>query len=119
MPLAAPASTNSYRETQRPHQWWVWNVIGAGAALLAWGCFLHQIVAGLPLGTDPAPDWVVLLFWVLFGLAFPVLILTSYLTAEVREDGLHVTYFPFFRRQLAYADIATCKAITYQPLMHF
>src|SRR2546421_8698221 len=109
--MPAPASSPSYRETQRPHQWWVWNVIGAGAALLAWCCFLHQIAAGLPLGADPAPDWVVLLFWVLFGLTLPVLFVISHLTTEVRDDSLHVTYFPFFRRQLAYADIASCKAV--------
>jgi hypothetical protein len=109
----------TFRDTQRPHQWWVWVLLSTVTTLLAWTCFLHQIVAGKPLGSDPAPDWVVLLFWVLCGVVFPLLFVTSHLTVEVRDDHLDVTYFPFFRRQLAYRDMASCKPVTYQPLVHY
>ncbi len=109
----------SFREVQRPRQWWLWSALTFGTALLAWACFLCQIVVGTPLGSDPAPDWIVLVFWVLFGLAFPLLFLASHLTTEVHSEHLHVTFFPFFRRQLAFADIASCKAVCYQPLAQF
>lgn len=115
-----PASRQpAFREIQRPHQWWVWIAIGAGTAALSWCAFLHQIAIGLPFGPEPAPDWVVLLFWALFGVLLPVLFVTSHLTAEVHDDGLHVNYFPFFRRRIAFADIASCKAVIYQPLAHY
>jgi hypothetical protein len=61
----------------------------------------------------------VLLFWTLFGVACPILFAISHLTAEVRDDCLHIIYFPFLRRAIAYDDIASCKAVTYQPLAHF
>jgi hypothetical protein len=108
-----------FREVQRPFQWWVWILVVVSVALLAWLFFLHQIVGGEPLGTYPAPDWVVMLFWVLFGLTLPLLFLTSHLTTEVRAEGLHVAYFPFFRKQIAYADLVRCIAVTYKPLSHF
>jgi hypothetical protein len=118
--MSAPASTaQSFCETQRPHHFWVWNLLGLGLAVLAWSGFLCQIVGGQAFGPDPAPDWIVLVFWSLFGVALPLLFVTCHLTTEVCDDHLAVTYFPFLRRQIAYEDIARCKAVTYQPVQHF
>ena len=60
-----------FREEQRFGQWWLWILVGSLVAMQWWG-FYQQIVLGKPWGDRPAPDWMMVLIWLCFGIGLPV-----------------------------------------------
>lgn len=96
-----------YREIQRPHQIWIWALILL-VALFAWYSVIQQVFMGIPLGSKPAPNTSLIIFWIIFGIIFPVVLIWFLkLIIEVRVDGVYIRFMPFhhhFRRFL-YKDI--------------
>lgn len=110
-----------YREIQRPKQVWMWILILLFAVFM-WYWFIQQIVLGVPVGDKPAPDAIAIIFWIIFGITFPVVMLGALkLIIEVREEGLYVRFAPFhFKyKQYLFSDIRHYKSITYSPLKRF
>lgn len=110
-----------YQEIQRPKQFWVWGLMLLLTGFM-WYAFLMQIIFDQPFGSNPAPDAVVVILWILLGIVFPiVMLLAMKLIVEVRDDGLYVRYVPFHRRYkvFLYEDIQQYKAITYNPHNRF
>ncbi|VDG97995.1 Uncharacterised protein [Lysinibacillus sphaericus] len=110
-----------YREIQRPQQIWLWVLILLEAAYM-WYWFIQQIVFDVPIGNNPAPDVVTIIFWVLFGITLPVLMLgVLKLIIEVRSDGIYVCLFPFqiHYKQYLFKEINNYETITYSPLKRF
>ena len=109
------ASPPAYREVQRFRQWWIWlilvPVVGA-----AWWAFVQQILGGQPFGSNPGPDWVVWLVFVLFGLGLPVLLLAARLVIEVNATELDLRYVPFRRRRIPLGDVQDHEAVTFRPI---
>lgn len=50
-----------------------------------------------------------------------LLMLTSYLSVDVRTDALYIRYFPFHLREqhFDYSQITYCEARTYRPLLEY
>jgi hypothetical protein len=109
-----------FREVQRFTQWWLW-VIVLGVAYLQWHAFIVQIVLKGRFGDNPAPDWLVIVFFVLFGLGLPLLFIVAQLLTEVCADALYVRFVPFHPRWLRIApeSIRTATAGTYNPLVDY
>ncbi|MFP7477505.1 DUF6141 family protein [Terribacillus saccharophilus] len=110
-----------YKEIQRPRQPLLWLIILTIAGI-TWYGFILQVVLGLPFGSNPAPNAVVILFWIIFGIASPVIILKwTKLVVEVREGGLYIRFIPFHfhYKTFLYKDIKHYKAIQYSPLKRF
>ena len=55
----------------------------------------------------------------LMGVANLTLFYKMALVVEVREDGLHYSFFPFIRRTIAFENIAHCEARSYNPLKEY
>lgn len=109
-----------FREQQRLTQWWMWAVI-ALIVVLQWWNFIQQIVLGHPVGDHPAPNSLVMLFHLLFGIALPLMLWTCVLITEVRSDALYVRYVPFHLRprRFDYGDILSATAVRYSPLLDY
>lgn len=109
-----------FREVQRPRQIWLWALILLIAAFM-WFPFIQQIIRGIPIGDKPAPDVMLVIFWLIFGIGFPLALGFMRLITEVREDGLYVRYVPFHihYRPFFFKDIVRYKAITYSPFERF
>ena len=110
-----------FREVQRPRQIWVWILILGSAALLWYG-FIQQVIFDTPFGDKPAPDGVLIVLWLLFGIVFPVLLLGMMkLIIEVREDGLYIRFVPFHfqYKQYLFKDIYHYENINYSPIKRF
>jgi hypothetical protein len=107
-----------FREVQRFHQWWIWLIVLAIAVFGWWG-FVQQILYGVPFGTQPAPDAMVWVFWVLAGVAFPIFLTLLHMVTEVRENGLVITFFPVFRRRIPFENIHRCETCSYDPILHY
>lgn len=109
-----------FHEVQRFRQPWIWLVVGAAAAS-TWVAAIYQLLARKPFGNRPAPDWLILVVWLLIGLGLPALLITSTLRVEVREDGIYYRYYPFHRRvhRISCGEIDKAEARTYRPIVEY
>jgi len=108
------------REVQRFRQPWLWLLIAGIFGVTVWG-FVEQIVLGRPFGQNPAPDTVMMVIALVFGIAFPVLFLVANLTVEVRSDGLYYRFFPFhwsFRR-ISAETLSKYEVHRYRPIRDY
>lgn len=120
--MSPSSSTSSappvYREEQRFRQWWVW-ILVVGPAALAWWPFIRQIVGGEPVGSNPAPDWLVWLIWLLIGVGLPLLFGFVALVLQVTADQVLVNYRPFKRRVIAVRDIEHVQVRIYSAVKEY
>ena len=107
-----------FREEQRFRQLWIWLLILFVAAIQWWG-FIQQIILGQPWGDNPAPDWMMVAFWLLFGIGMPLFFVYLRLIVIVTNETVDVHFRPLMRRTISIADIATVQAETYSPLRSY
>jgi len=121
----ADASGLEFREVQRFRQWWLWLLL-LPAALAPVGIFgygmVQQLLLGRPWGDRPMSDTALAVVGPLaavLGLGILGLFQAIKLTTEVRDDGLHIRFFPFRPRRFRFDEIHSCDARTYRPLAEF
>jgi hypothetical protein len=84
-----------------------------------WYGFLLQIVFGIPFGTNPAPDWILWIFWLVFGIGLPVLVYTTKLITAVKKESVFIRFVPFTSKEIPYSQIDHVEARTYKPIKEF
>ncbi len=115
MSTTAPVA---FHEEQRFRQLWIWALILGVAALQWWG-WIQQILLGRSFGDNPGPDWMMWLFWLLFGIGLPLFFVYLRLVTEVRADGVWLRYVPLTKRMIPFAEIERCEAVDYKPLRQY
>jgi len=83
-----------FKDIQRFNQIWIWIFILLICGFF-WYWFITQVLLRTPLGREPVSDAVVIIFWLIFGMGFPLLFLLTRLVIEVRADALYICFFPF------------------------
>jgi len=81
---------------------WLTVIVGAASGVL-FGLFLYQRLVG-PVGTHPAPDWILL------AVALLLLVITvnfAILTVKITLHGISVSY-GFIRHSVPWANVAGC-----------
>jgi len=113
-------SYSIFTEVQRFRQWWVWLLV-LFVAGIAWYGAVQQIVLKKPFGNNPAPNSVMIMIWVIFGVLFPVLFYSLKLVTEVRYDGLYIRFFPlqFHAHKISFEEIKTYEIRTYSALKEY
>ena len=107
-----------FREEQVFRSWWMWLLIG-GIAVLQWWGFFQQIIRGKPWGNKPAPDWMMVILWLAFGIGLPVFFLYAKLMVMVTETAVDVHFRPMTRRTISIAEITHVETRTYAPLSEY
>ncbi len=113
--------TVHFTEVQRPNQFWIRALI-IGIAVLMWIGFFWQIVMGIPFGSNPGSNTEVIIFWLIFGIAFPIVMLGWLrLVTEVRDDGVYVRFVPFHVRYrvFLFKDMKSYERLEYRPIRRF
>lgn len=108
----------AFHEEQRFRQPWIWLVV-LGVAVLQWWGWVQQILLGQPFGNNPAPDWMVWLFWALFGIGLPLFFVYLRLVVEVRDDGVWLRFVPLTKRAIPFEQIELVEAVDYKPLRQY
>jgi hypothetical protein len=108
-----------FREEQKIAKVWWTTLIIATVTALMWYSFIQQIILGQPFGTNPGPDWMVWLFWLLFGIGFPIVWAMMKLVVEVRSDHLLIRFYPLTTRKIPFSDIKQVEARTYKPVREY
>ena len=107
-----------YREEQRFSQWWIWLIVLGIAAMMWWG-FVQQIVWKRPFGTNPAPDWMMWLLLVLFGIGLPLLFLSMKLVVVVGRQAVDIRFWPFVKREILFDEIAHFQVRSYKAIREY
>ena len=109
-----------FREAQFFRQIWIWIIVLA-VSMSTYYVAVQQVVFGIPMGNNPAPDNVLLVLGVVFGVIFPLFFYTMNLTTEVRGDGVYIRFFPFHRdfRRIPFKKIKKYSMRTYKPLREY
>ncbi len=109
-----------FREVQHFRQLWLWVLVLGISLTSIWGA-VQQLGLGIPFGNNPAPDGVMILLAVVFGLIFPIGFYFMNLATEVRQDGVYYRFFPFHLRfrSLALKDIMEYEVRTYSPIRDY
>ncbi len=107
-----------FREEQRFRQPWLWLLILFLVALQWWG-FVQQIVMGQPWGNRPAPDWMMVPLWLVFGIGLPLFFLYLRLIVTVTDESIDIHFRPLTRRTIPMADVTHVEARTYAPLREY
>ena len=111
-------TTPRYHEEQAFRQWWILLLIGFLVTLQWWG-FVQQILLGQPWGNRPAPDWLMVLLWLAFGIGLPAFFLYLRLIVTVTEDSIVIHYRPILKREIPASEIERHQARTYLPLREY
>ena len=109
-----------YRETQYFRQVWLWALVLFISLLSLYGAF-QQLILEIPFGNNPAPDSVMVVLAVIFGIGLPLFMYMTNLTTEIRSDSLYFRFFPFhlsFRR-IAAQEIREFESCTYSPIKDY
>ncbi len=109
-----------YEEKQKMTLWWVVLIVVALTSLMWYG-FIQQIIYGLPFGTNPASDPVLIVLWVLFGIGFPIFFLTLRLEIKVTDQSIHVQFKPLMikKQTFLFSEINSIQVETYHPIREF
>jgi len=109
-----------YQETQFFRQPWIWALVLCISLISIYGA-VQQLILGKPFGNNPAPDTVMVIIAVIFGLGLPAFMFMMNLAIEVREDGLYIRFSPFHLsfHKIALEDIKEFQARTYNPIKEY
>lgn len=108
-----------FKEEQRFTQIWLWMLLIILSCLWVWQ-LVQQVFMGIPFGSKPSPDLVIILTGI-----FPVLtiILFRLLTLEtiIDEDGVAYRFKPFQRKPkvIKAVDIVRYEVKKYSPLKDY
>ncbi|RKY75857.1 hypothetical protein DRQ07_11235 [candidate division KSB1 bacterium] len=74
-----------------------------------------------PLGNNPAPDLVLIVFWIVFGVIFPLFFLKLCLVTEVRDDGIYIKFVTINKDfiRIGFDEIDTCEIRKYRPIVEY
>ena len=109
-----------FKEEQRFRQLWLWAIVIL-ASIIPWLGLIIQVILGQKLGNNPAPNWIIILIWLVFGIGFPLFFYSIRLITEVRKDGIYIRFFPFHRKFkiFHYAEIESYAAREYKPIREY
>ena len=109
-----------FKEEQRFNQLWVLIIVFIPVGL-AWYAAIQQLLLHKPFGSHPAPDLLLWVIWVVFGVLFPIFFFSVKLSTEVRYDGIYIRFFPFHRefRTLPFEAIKKYEVREYSPLREY
>jgi len=109
---------SSFSEAQRFTQVWLWVLVLVVTAIGWWG-LVQQIVLGRDFGTNPAPDGILWVIFILFGIGFPLFFRSLKLVTELRDDHVYLRYFPIYTRRIPYENIRSVCARKYRPIVEY
>jgi len=109
-----------YHEVQRLRQIWIWALVLFIAGLM-WYTAIMQCLLHTPVGSRPMSDPLALVYWLIFGVGFPILFFNAKLETKVLSDGVYIRFFPFQLRpkKLAFTALKSCEARTYSPIREY
>ena len=107
-------------ESQEFRQWYVWLAVAIAPIIFVWA-ILQQVVLGVPFGTNPSGNVVLILLAIVFGIAFPFFLYRMGLDVQLSTEAIHSRFWPFHLRSRTFyfSDINNAEPVTYSPLKDY
>ena len=107
-------------ESQKFRQWYVWVLVAIAPIIFVWA-ILQQVVLGVPFGTNPSGNIVLIILAVVFGIAFPFFLYRTGLDVQLSSEAIHLRFWPlhFKPRTFYFRDIHNVEPVTYSPLKDY
>ena len=82
---------------------------------------LQQVVLGVPFGTNPSGNVVLIILAVVFGIVFQFFLYRTGLHVQLSNEVIHLRFWPFhFKPKTFYfSDIDKAEPVTYSPLKDY
>lgn len=114
-----PDEYEHFHEVQYLRAWWFILLALLPAGLVYWGA-IQQLFFGVPWGNNPGSDGLMWFLLVVFGILFPVFLLTMKMTTTV-TDTVNIRYFPIMNkpRRIARQEIVTYNVVRYSPISEY
>lgn len=109
-----------FREVQKMDQLWVKLIVGVPVVISWYGAY-QQLFLRKPFGNNPAPDWMMLVLLLVFGIIFPLFFYSLKMITEVRKEGLYIRFYPFHFsfRFFPIETIQKYEVSTYNPIRDY
>jgi len=88
-------------------------------AFLAWLFLILQIILDIKFGNNPAPDFVIIIVFILVGLGLPCLMFSANLKTTITEEKIILKYYPFLIKEIKRDKIIKVRATDYQPIKKY
>jgi hypothetical protein len=108
-----------FKEVQKVRQPWIYVLLIAVFGLWMWQ-LVQQVIIGVPFGTDPSPDWAILLIGLIPIGAFILLFLLK-LETTVAPAGISYRFWPLQKKfkQIQANDISRWEVKKYRPIREY
>ena len=109
-----------YYEVQKFNR--IMNALIIGILLIiSWYAFYVQIIAGIPFGNNPAPDFVVVLIAAVFGILFPLFFAALRLEISIDDKSLRFRFYPVHIKwkEIEFRDISAAEEVKFRPVMEY
>ena len=80
-----------FSESQHFRQWYVWLAVAIAPIIFVW-VILQQVVLGVPFGTNPSGNVVLIILAVVFGIAFPFFLYCTGLDVQLSSEAIHLRF---------------------------
>ncbi len=109
-----------FEEVQSMRVVWMKISIAVIAGIL-WFGIIRQVVFKKPFGSNPAPDSVLVILWVLIGIFMPVLLYKLRLRTAVYSDSIELRFTPLriYGRKLPIDEIVSFQNRVYKPIREY
>ncbi|MHC1680803.1 MAG: DUF6141 family protein [Methanomassiliicoccales archaeon] len=114
-----PDEYEHFHEVQYLRAWWYLLLVLSIAGLIYWGA-IQQLYFGVPWGDNPGSDGLMWFLLVVFGILFPVFLLTIHMTTTV-TDTINIRFFPIMNKpkRITRQEIVTYSVVTYRPISEY
>jgi len=108
-----------FKEEQRMRQVWIYILLLAVLGIWLWQ-LIQQVFLGVPFGTNPAPD-VVIVFMGIIPVGAFFLIISLKLETVVTQEGIKYRMWPLIRKykEIAARDIDRWEVKKYNPIKDY
>ncbi len=114
-----PDEYQHFHEVQHLRAWWYLLLALLPAGLVYWGA-IQQLYYGVPWGNNPGSDGLMWFLLLVFGILFPVFLLSIKMTITVTES-VNILFFPLMNkpRRIAKQEIVAYSVVTYSPITEY
>ena len=100
-----------FKEKQRMRQWWI-RIPLLFLLTFMFYAVIKQIIFDIPVGEKPAPNWLLLMIFVII-FTFCVLLYMLTLNTSITKTGIEIRFLPFVNKMIPWQDINSAEVLKY------
>jgi len=104
-----------FYEVQRFRQLSIWLIL-ISVSMLFGLIFYWQIILGVPVGNRPVADYMVILLWLVGGVALPVFFYVLKMVTIVDGESITIHFAPLHKTRIILQEIAELRVKKYEFL---